>query len=200
MTEADILKYKKLNRAKLYMELMRQGIDPMSKQPVAEDSVIRQEKIINCFSFISDILDELISDMEEKSVPAYKKADFSMSFEQARNVKITSSPVAVTTLVKRINDAIDKGSVRGIKSKDINDWLVMNGFISERVVRIVREEKSYTPGNFAESVGIFGVAKEKGTGEQPTMSIKFSESGQRFILDNIQQIAEYAIRNKNAEN
>ena len=53
-------------RAKVYMDDMRQGIDPVSKLPTPENSVIRQEEVKSCFSFLSELLDELINEFEPK--------------------------------------------------------------------------------------------------------------------------------------
>ena len=41
MSDEALLKFKKIYRAKNYMDDMRQGIDPVSKLPVPADSVIR---------------------------------------------------------------------------------------------------------------------------------------------------------------
>lgn len=64
MSDEALQKFKKIYRAKNYMDDMRQGIDPVSKLPAPADSVIRQEKIINSFTFISALLDEMLNSFE----------------------------------------------------------------------------------------------------------------------------------------
>ena len=113
MSDEALLKFKKIYRAKNYMDDMRQGIDPVSKLPVPADSVIRQEKIINCFTFISALLDEMLNSFEceqgaasdvpqEGSKP--KKVPFHLQDSQISQIKMSRSPLAVSTFTKRINE------------------------------------------------------------------------------------------------
>lgn len=213
MPDEAVMKIKKMYRAKMYMDDMRQGIDPVSKLPVPEDSVIRQEKVVNCFTFLSELLDELISEFEPKTdapvpdefeTPEENIAEeaeatlkpFRMSIDQVSNVTITKKPVTVSTFIRNINKVLDRKTTKPIRAKDINGWLAAKGFIEERVVQVIKEDKDYLITEQASSVGLLLESKPINNGQADKHFIKFSGAGQQFILDNIDDIAEYAKNNK----
>lgn len=213
MSDEAVLKIKKMYRAKMYMDDMRQGVDPVSKLPVPEDSVIRQEKVINCFAFLSELLDELISEFEpETEAPALDEfappedcvseetnvtlKPFQISFEQVSNVTITKNPIAASTFIRRINKVLDRKTTKPIREKDINGWLAQKGFIEERVIQVIKEDKEYLTTKQASSIGLLLGSKPINNGRADKHFIRFSGTGQQFILDNIDDIAEYARKNK----
>ena len=219
MSDEAILRIKKMYRAKVYLDEMRQGIDPVSKLPVPDDSVIRQEKVKNCFFFLSELLDELINEFEPKgedNVPEEllsgtpeenleKTAEetvnstlepFHMNYEQVKKVTITKKPVAASTFIRNINKALNRKTTRPIRAKDINGWLREKGFIEERAIQIIKEDTEFYPTAQASSVGLLLESKPINNGQADKHFIKFSEAGQQFILDNIDDIAEYAKNNK----
>ena len=205
MSDEALLKFKKIYRAKNYMDDMRQGIDPVSKLPVPDDSVIRQEKIINCFTFISALLDEMLNSVECEQDSAsdvlqegskMKKASFHLTNSQIRQIKTSSSPLAVSTFIRRINAVVDKQSTESIHAKDIHGWLTAKGFLVERSVQIIKEEKEYIPAANASAIGVVDIIKQRDNGQPDHHSIKLTQIGQQFVLDNIGEIAKYAEENK----
>lgn len=56
MTDLDIMR-----RAKMYMEKLAQGIDPISDQEIPEDSVLNNVRLARCFFYMSGILDQVIA-------------------------------------------------------------------------------------------------------------------------------------------
>lgn len=51
MTELEIMQ-----RAKMYLDKMAQGIDPISGQPVPDSDCICQERISKCLTYVSGVL------------------------------------------------------------------------------------------------------------------------------------------------
>ena len=51
MTELEIMQ-----RAKMYMEKLAQGIDPISDQEIPEDSVLNNVRLARCFFYVSGVL------------------------------------------------------------------------------------------------------------------------------------------------
>lgn len=213
MPDEAVAKIKKMYRAKMYMDDMRQGIDPVSKLPVSADSVIRQEKVVNCLTFVSELLDELISGFEPKNgvpVPdAFENLKdsvavgagtilkpFRMSDDQVSNVTITKVPITVSVFIRNINKVLDRKTTKPIRAKDINGWLAEKGFIEERAVQVIKEDKEYFITKQASEVGLLLESKPINNGQSDMHFIKFDRAGQQFILDNIDEIAEYAKKNK----
>ena len=205
MADEAVLKLKKMYRARMYMDDMRRGIDPVSKLPVSEDSVIRQEKVINCFGFLSELLDELICEFEPKTESpddlepedggAVPLKPFGMSFDQVSRVMITRKPITVSTFIRNINRVLDRKTTKAIRAKDINGWLTKNGFVEERDIRVVKEDKEYILTPQASVVGLIPDSKPINNGQAERHFVTFTGEAQRFILDNIDDIAEYARNN-----
>ena len=70
MTELETLK-----RAKMYMDKLAQGIDPITDTEIDGDSCLNNVRLARCFFYISGVLDRLIARGGVESKP--KKMDFS---------------------------------------------------------------------------------------------------------------------------
>ena len=56
MTELETVQ-----RAKMYMDKLAQGIDPISGQELPEDSALNNVRLARCFFYVSGILDQVIA-------------------------------------------------------------------------------------------------------------------------------------------
>ncbi len=68
MKEIDVIKH-----AKSYMEMLSQGINPITKVKYAKDSDINNERLLKCFEFVSGVLEKVISEEELKADEAQFK-------------------------------------------------------------------------------------------------------------------------------
>ena len=55
MTELETMQ-----RAKMYLDKLVQGIDPITNQEVPEDSVLNNVRLARCFFYVSDVLGKVI--------------------------------------------------------------------------------------------------------------------------------------------
>ena len=55
MTELETVQ-----RAKMYMDKLAQGIDPISGQELPEDSALNNVRLARCFFYVSGILEQVI--------------------------------------------------------------------------------------------------------------------------------------------
>ena len=55
MTELEAMQ-----RAKMYLDKLAQGIDPITNQEVPEDSVLNNVRLARCFFYVSDVLGKVI--------------------------------------------------------------------------------------------------------------------------------------------
>ena len=51
MTELETMQ-----RAKMYLDKLAQGTDPITNQEVPEDSVLNNVRLARCFFYVSDVL------------------------------------------------------------------------------------------------------------------------------------------------
>ena len=56
MTELETMQ-----RAKMYMDKLARGIDPISDQPLPGDTALNQARLSRCFAYVSDVLGRVIA-------------------------------------------------------------------------------------------------------------------------------------------
>ena len=55
MTELE-----KIKRAKIYIEKLSNGIDPITDNKLPDDTVLNNERLSRCFFYITDILQQVV--------------------------------------------------------------------------------------------------------------------------------------------
>ncbi len=187
-----------IERAKMYLKLLCDGVHPVSGAVIPGDSAFADEKVRRCFSFISDILDEYVElservellekENEKLQLGVSKKADFSITKEQCNSIKLSKEPITVLSFMKNINSVIDTDTTEKLTSTRINKWLADKGLVTTSKVQTVINKTVYTPSELATKIGI--VEEEfvdKKSGEVKAQ-LKLSQSAQLFILENIDEI------------
>ena len=56
MTELDMIR-----RARMYMEKLSHGINPLDGTPVADGDLIRNGRMSRCFAFVAEVLDKVVT-------------------------------------------------------------------------------------------------------------------------------------------
>ena len=187
-----------IERAKMYLKLLSDGVHPVSGDLIPGDSAFMDEKVKRCFLFISQILDEYVelsekverleADKEKATVVIAKKQEFSITQEQCDSIKLSKEPLTVLAFMKNVNSVIDSDNMEKLSSTRINKWLSEKGLITTEKVQTVVNKTVYKPSDFATRIGI--VEEEfvdKKSGEVKAQ-IKLSESAQLFIIENLEQI------------
>ena len=187
-----------VERAKMYLKLLGDGVHPVTGDVIPGDSAFVDEKVKRCFSFISQILDEYIelsekvekleSEKEKTSVVILKKQDFAITQEQCDNIRLSKEPITVLSFMKNINSVIDSDSMEKLTSTRINKWLSKRGLVTTEKVRTMVSKTVYKPSDFAVKIGIVEEeVVDKKSGEVKAQ-IKLGESAQLFIIENIEEI------------
>ena len=187
-----------IERAKMYLKLLSDGVHPVSGDLIPGDSAFMDEKVKRCFLFISQILDEYVelsekverleADKEKATVVIAKKQEFSITQEQCDSIKLSKEPLSVLAFMKNVNSVIDSDNMEKLSSTRINKWLSEKGLVTTEKVQTVVNKTVYKPSDFATRIGI--VEEEfvdKKSGEVKAQ-IKLSESAQLFIIENLEQI------------
>ena len=187
-----------IERAKMYLKLLSDGVHPVSGDLIPGDSAFMDEKVKRCFLFISQILDEYVelsekverleADKEKATVVIAKKQEFSITQEQCDSIKLSKEPLSVLAFMKNVNSVIDSDNMEKLSSTRINKWLSEKGLVTTEKVQTVVNKTVYKPSDFATRIGI--VEEEfvdKKSGEVKAQ-IKLSESAQLFIIENLEEI------------
>lgn len=192
-----------IQHAQGYMDKLSLGIDPISGTPVPEDSTLQQERLQKCFRFVSDILEELIQNNGSISLSENQNAvpdsvaeptnipvpAVLITPQQIQNIEVTPTPILPSAFVKKIGAALDSDAKKKVTLARINRWLLKKGYLAETKVRTIvnKSVKIATP--LSAEIGVVEhLIVDKKTGEAKPQ-LFFSEDAQKFILNNINNIA-----------
>lgn len=133
-------KNKLVERAKMYLKLLCDGVHPVTGNLIPSDSAFTDEKVKRCFSFISQILDEYIelsdkiekleSEKEKNTIVISKKQKFAITPEQCDSISLSKEPITILSFMRNINSVIDSNSMEKLSSTRINKWLSKCGLIT----------------------------------------------------------------------
>ena len=194
-------KRKVIQHARNYMDLLAQGIDPISQKAVDPQSIVVEPRLQKCFAFVSGILEELLANGGYVSLPdegsgapqfelVRKKAAFRLSPEQRGRVYVARGSVTPISFVNQINRVIDSEAMEKLSVKRINAWLLKNEYIVETKEPSVVNRTVMKPMQKAAGIGIMEAeVTDSKTGEIKSRLV-LTEQAQRFLLDNLDGILE----------
>lgn len=189
-----------VERAKMYLKLLSNGVHPVTGERVPQDSAFVDAKVIRCFDFISQILDEYIelssrveqleTEKEKATIVVSQKQVFSITQEQCDRIRLSKDPISVLSFMRNINSVIDTETTEKLTSTRINKWLANRGLVTTEKVATVVNRTVYKPSDIATKIGIVEVETvDKKSGEVKTQ-LKLGESAQLFIIENIEEIIQ----------
>ena len=184
MTESDILKH-----AKVYLDKLAEGIDPLTGEPVSADDVVRKERIAKCLTYVSGVLEKLISQDEPGALSTPKQSRlpaFAISKEALAQVLISETPVTVTDFGKAVNAQIDLERVERLKTGSILEFLERYGFLEKQ--QLPSGKSTRRPTQIGQQLGI-GLEERQGA-EGPYTATVYNSKAQRFLLKHMEEIVE----------
>jgi len=181
MTELE-----KLKRAKIYMNQLADGFDPISGEQLPEDTILNNVRLSRCFFFVSDILRQVIENDGNAIRKTYKKAvlpPFTLSNDLRNKIEISSTPTMIKHFTDRINSLIDDSITQKLKPTAFTAWLMKNNFLCEDVVNDKRRKRPTKSGLE------LGISTEEREGQYGGyLAILYNESAQRYLVRNLDQI------------
>lgn len=178
MTEIEIMQ-----RAKMYMDKLAQGIDPFTGRELPNDTVLNDLRLARCFFYVSGVLGQTINN-GGTVVKKPKKTDFTITPEQLAAVQISREPVQVTQLVDAISGAINDPQMKKLKTTVITDWLVEKGFLAKKTTPEGKNQRVPTPDG--QLLGLYTQTRQGQYGEYE--AVFYNQEAQRFILDHLPTI------------
>ena len=178
MTELETMQ-----RAKMYLDKLAQGIDPITNQEVPEDSVLNNVRLARCFVYVSEVLDRVIANGGTVGQPV-RNLDFSITPEQLARVRIMDHPVRITELADSLHQAVGDPNMKKPGVKRITDWLVAQGYM----VQILGSDgKTHrVPTELGLKMGMSTRLRQSRDGEY--QAVYYDKAMQRFLLDNLNAI------------
>lgn len=177
MTELEIAQ-----RAKLYIDQLAQGIDPVSGQELPEDSALNNIRLARCFFYVSGVLEQVIRNGGH--VGAVQKSEFTITPEQLATVQISAYPIRITEFANALLQAVDSNSVKKLNVTKITNWLIEQGFLSKEVAPDGKKRR--VPTAAGRSLGMTTQMRQSTDGEY--LAIYYDANAQRFLLDHLYDI------------
>lgn len=173
-----------LMRAKNYMESLSRAVDPLTGQPITQDSVLSQPRLQRCFAFIAAYLER------EILRTCHSEEYFLPDAEQRRSL-CEGSDVPAATFVKRLHDAALAHGQMPIPARWMNNWLIGLGVLNGYVESTFVERKVLRANDRSGEVGIYEKQGMTPRGEL-TSTLMFSAETQAWILEKLPEIVRSA--------
>lgn len=173
----------KLNTAKLWVEKLANGINPMNDEMVKEDDTINNVHISRCLFYVSELLDKIqINPPKEKT----QKEPFFISMKDALSIPIIE-PNGINNFVRIVNGYIP-AEMKKLTTVQVIKWLRKENILQE----ISKEDglKTNLPTTKGIRLGITTEVKINLDGSEYKRVI-YSIEAQKFILNNIESVSTF---------
>ena len=183
MTELE-----KLEQAKIYMDKLANGIDPLDDTPVPEAELINDVHLSRCFFFVADVLRRVIENGGVQQGTAGKKKEklpLAVPFERRELFEFSAAPISASEIARRVNVLIDSESMKKLTYSGIVTWL-MELHMMERVSTPDGKRRTW-PTKTGEENGV-SVEERIGSGGAYQVVV-YDTAAQHFIVDNLDAIA-----------
>ncbi|MGN1025298.1 MAG: hypothetical protein ACI4P4_02715 [Faecousia sp.] len=175
MTELETMQ-----RAKMYMDKLAQGVDPITGQELPEDSALNNVRLARCFFYVSDVLGQVIANGGVIGARP-KLQPFSITMEQLSKVRISQEPIRVTQLVEMIGAAVDNPQMKKLSTTAITNWLLEKGFLEKQTTPDGKSRR--VPTASGRMIGLSTETRQGQYGEY--LAVFYNAEAQQFVLDNL---------------
>ena len=182
MTELE-----KIKRAKMYIEQLANGTDPISGSQLPDDTVLNNERLSKCFVYVADILRQVVENGGEVGKkPESEKLPFEITDEQIQKIPLSNTPIPVSAVCENINSVIDCLVFRKISAIRVTEWLTEKGFLKETASQDGKGKRK----TITEKSTLIEITQEERTSQygKPYIMNLYGREAQRFIIDHIREI------------
>lgn len=173
-------------RAKMYIDKLANGINPLDDTAVAETDIVNNVRISRCLFFVSDTLRKVLENGGVGSASRAKKNKFRITAEELEKFEFSENPIPISEITKRINDIADTENSKKLSHTTITSWLLEIGVLNETINKEGKKVKRPT----AEGTEL-GIFVEERTGQHGIYHVVvYNKSAQEFIVDNILSVIE----------
>ena len=178
MTELETMQ-----RAKMYLDKLAQGIDPITNLEMPDDSVLNNVRLARCFFYVSDVLGKVIANGGRIGGKPKLQA-FTISSDQLARIQISQEPVRVTQLVDMISAAVDNPQMKRLSTTIITNWLMGKGFLEKQIGSDGKSRRVPTQNGLM--LGLSVGTRQGQHGEY--QAVFYNATAQQFVLDHLSDI------------
>ncbi len=175
-----------IEEAKFYSQNLLLGIEPITGMRISENNPYNTEKMRKYFSFVSDILQEVLDNKGTVFLGANEELiSFSLSDSEKKLVEVTYYPIKITSFVNRINKVVDQNKMKRLSLYTLNKWLIKNDYIIINKDKKTIQKRQFWLCEKAQSCGFtekkFFDKKKK----EVKIVVMISKEAQELILKNL---------------
>ena len=179
MTELE-----KIKRAKIYIEQLANGTDPITGDKLPNDTVLNNERLSRCFSYVAEILQQVV---ENGGVGYIVRKKFEITEQQKRLIPLSDAPLLISAVCDNISSVINLAVYRRLSHNKVTEFLVEKGFLRETI----SQNNKRTNKTLTEKSSLIGIRQEERTSQYngtPYTAILYSKEAQQFIIDHLGEI------------
>ena len=179
MTELETLE-----RAKMYVDKLANGVNPLNDEPVDDDDIVNNVRISRCLFYVSSVLEKVIGNGGEVKQIKVSRENFQIDYEKIKNMEYSETPIGISELTDRISVCKADENMKKLPYGKITNWLLNKGFL--KLIDTGNGKSAKRPTSAGEEIGI--LVKEKIGLRGPYEAVLYSISAQHLILDNLEAI------------
>jgi hypothetical protein len=174
--------FEKMEKAKTVLLKIAKGIDPLTGEAIAETNFLNDPRLIRCFYFITEVLDDVIQGVYRKT--RSHLPDFIITPEQKQRVTFPEGKIGVNEFSRQINQSIDINTSKKLTGVELNKKLKKMGILAEKNLE---NGKTRTVTNSNSAKYGFEMENRKFNGVEYEMVV-INDQGKKYLLDNIETI------------
>ncbi len=174
------------DRAKMYLDKLIVGINPVDDSEIDESDVVYDPKIANCFRYLSDYLGGLIAKEHRRTERKRRVNPFYLTAQEQLHIPVVNGAISVSDFTDNINSIANLDSMKPLKPTSITAWLLEKGFL--QLVSDMTGKNKKIPTDEGRKIGIITEMRQskKTLGEYQVLL--YTKEAQQFIADNIAEI------------
>lgn len=182
-----ITELEKMERAKMYIDKMAEGINPITNTYAPENDTINNDRIARCLSYVSEILGRVIENGGEVS-RAVKSSGGNRNFffitdEQLDRLSPRENSCYANDIADDIKAVTAENNTTKFQGTWITEWLVSIGML-------MQTEKGKCATEAGESIGVISQLRQSIQKGEHFVNM-YSPEAQQFIFDNISAVIEF---------
>lgn len=183
MTELE-----KIQRARMYINKLANGINPIDNTEVPEGDVINNVRLSRCFFFVSDVLGRVIessgvsSAAENKRFP--KRLPLEIPLEKREQFNYSDKPIPVSEIAKRVNELVGDERMKKLTYTSILSWLTEAGLLEWTVTPEGKHTKHPTAAGMKSGISV----EERMGNNGPYQAAVYNCDAQHLIIDNLDAV------------
>lgn len=177
----------KITKAKMYIEKLANGENPINNQKVADNDVVNNIEVTRCLFYVANILGDIVRNKGKFQLDMPDKVPFIVSQEQLDKFEFSETPITISEICKRLNSLVDSNYIMQLKLNCITEWLVSIEILYNDISSSGKKRKLPTENGI--NMGI--IMEQRVSQYGPYEAVLYNLNAQHFIIDNLDAIIKY---------